>query len=490
MSAFSKNLSAAFEAYNGKRYGDAEAACRTMLRTAPKDGQVCFLMGMVLHRAGRNQEAVHWLSQAAEVQPESGDVLRGLGCAYSAMGDQPRAAESFARSIQLNPENPDAYYSMGNACQRMGQLEKAISLYRKAVELNPQDYQSWNNLGKTFKDLNRLGDAIAAYERSLRIRPDFALTHGNLALALLAAGRLEEGFREYEWRWCINGKKAASRPYLQPEWHGEPIRQQTLFVHAEQGFGDMVQFVRFVPLARDLGARVILESPPQLLRLLQYSGCADAVIGVGESLPPFDYYVPMMSLPRVLRATLETIPNQTPYLALPPADPALDAPEGHLKLGLAWAGSPGHHDDAARSIPLEHLLPILDIPGITVFSLQVPMPTRDQPWVRSHPGLVDLAAQLSDFYDTAAVIAQLDLVISVDTAVAHLAGALGKPVWTFVPHSPDWRWLLDRSETPWYPSMRLFRQTQRGSWQTAIELVTEELRRVSCLATSGRVSSH
>ncbi|HVM59505.1 MAG TPA: tetratricopeptide repeat-containing glycosyltransferase family protein [Verrucomicrobiae bacterium] len=475
MKSIGEDLDAAIKAYRDRRYDDAEAACRAALRDAPKDGQACFLLGMVLHKTGRDKEAIQWLSQAAEIQPESAKVFSGLGCAHYAMGDDSRAADCFAQSIRLDPQHADAYYSMGNACYRMGQLERAVTLYRTAVELNPRDEESWNNLGTALEDLNRVEEAIAAYDRALEIRPDYARCRGNRAVALLAAGRLGEGFREYEWRWCRNNHRVPSRPYPQPVWGGEPMDDQTLFIHAEQGFGDMIQFVRFAPLARARVARVILECQKPLQRLFQFCGCAHAVITPGETPPPFDRYIPLVSLARVLRITLDTIPNKTPYLVAPPIADLPSVAAGCYKVGLAWTGDPRHHHDATRSIPLEKLVPLLQAPGITFFSLQVPVPARDRRCLRSLPRVVDLSGRLTDFYDTAAVIGQLDLVISVDTAVAHLAGALGKPTWTLLPHCADWRWLRERSDTPWYPTMRLLRQPRSGDWESLIRLATEQL---------------
>ncbi|HTS16111.1 MAG TPA: tetratricopeptide repeat protein [Verrucomicrobiae bacterium] len=475
MESFNRELDVAFEAYKAGHYDEAEVACQALLLAAPGDGQVCFLLGMVLHKEGRDEEAVRWLSRAATFQPESAQIVSGLGCAYSAMGENHLAMDYFARSIQLDPRCADTYYSMGNACYRMGQTERALSLYRTAVELNPRDHESWNNLGTTFKDLNRTEEAIAAYDRALGVDPNHARTHRNRAIALLAAGRLEEGFREYEWRWCRDGQRTASRPYPQPVWDGEPIPEQTLFVHAEQGFGDMIQFVRYVRAARTRAARVILECQEPLRRLFQFCGFADATIAVGENPLAFDCYVPLMSLGRVFRTSLDTIPNEVSYIRQPPGDTLPPAPDGHRKVGLAWAGDPKHHHDAARSIALEKLVPLFQTPGITFYSLQTPVPPGDVAVLRSLPGVVDLGGQLKDFHDTAAVIGQLDLVISVDTAVAHLAGAMGKPTWIFLPCCPDWRWLLHRSDTPWYPTMRLLRQPATGQWDTTIQLATEQL---------------
>ncbi len=293
---------------------------------------------------------------------------------------------------------------------------------------------------------------------------------------MLTAGRLAEGFREYnEWRF----HSIQRREFPQPAWLGEDIAGKTLFLHAEQGFGDAIQQVRFVRLARERAGRVILECRPELKTLFVHSGCADVVIGYGEEIPPFNVFTSLLSLPGILGVTLETIPHEVPYLkaAVDGALPA--APAGHLKVGLAWAGNPTHHNDVARSIRLEELIHLLAVPGVTFYSLQKVMPAHDDACVRARAKLVNPGGPpeevLKDFLATAGVIAQLDLVIAVDTAVAHLAGALAKPVWTLLPFAPDWRWFRDREDTPWYPTMRLFRQEERNQWEPVIERVAKEL---------------
>ena len=474
MESSRKTLDAALGAFDNGRYEEAAALCRTLAQAVPEDGQALFLLGMSLYKAGLHDESIIWLSRAAAVQPGSARVFSGLGCAYEAAGDYRRADECLAQAIKLNPLDADAHYNMGNVCHRMRQPEKAVSSYRQAVELNPADYESWHNLGKTLKDLNRIDESVAAYDRALELRSDLVLTHCNRALALLRAGRLEEGFREYEWRWRAT---LSLRGYPQPLWEGEALPDQTLLVLAEQGFGDEIQFVRFVRQARERMGRVVLECRAQLKTLFEHSGCADAVVTYGDAPPSFDCYGSIMSLPRIFQTGLATIPG-TPYLAAPSCEDLPLASSATFKVGLVWAGNPRHHDDAARSMRLKDLDPILRTPGVVFYSVQMPVPSRDEAEVRSHPNIVDLSGRIKDFLDTAAVVGAMDLVIAVDTAVAHLAGALGKPVWTCVQYSPDWRWLLDRPDTPWYPTMRLFRQPRRGEWRPVARQMAKELRRL------------
>ena len=324
--------------------------------------------------------------------------------------------------------------------------------------------------------MNRLEESIQAYDRAVLVKPDYALARYGRAISLLTAGRLLEGFREYN-DWRHHGIKP--REFSQSAWHGEFIPDKTLFLHAEQGFGDAIQHVRFIPQARERTAKIILECRPELKTLFTYSGCADVVIAYGETIPPFDHFTSLASLPGILGVTLPTIPAQVPYLKAPPVRPLPSAPIGHLKIGLAWAGNPSHHNDAARSLRLEELAPLLQVPNTTFYNLQRPVPTRDETYFQSGIKLLDLGGEVKDFLDTSAVMAELDLVITVDTSMAHLAGALAKPVWTMLPYSPDWRWLLDRADTPWYPTMRLFRQSQRGQWHSVVSQMIEKLNHIS-----------
>jgi hypothetical protein len=301
--------------------------------------------------------------------------------------------------------------------------------------------------------------------------PGYLIALQGRAIALLTAGRLAEGYRDYESRW----RTIARRNFAMPEWNGQTIAGKTLFLHAEQGYGDGIQSARYAKLARRRCGCVILECRPELKTLFAHSGVADQVIAFGEEIPPADFVISVISLPGLLGFTLENIPGQTPYLKAPPAAQPLGAPDGKLKVGLTWAGSPTHCDDANRSISLALLAPLLAARGVSFYGLQVPVPQRDAAAMKDFPNLKDLGG-FKDYLATASAMKEMDLVISVDTSVAHLAGALAKPVWTMVQFAPDWRWFAQFGErTPWYPTMRLFRQHRRGDWQAVIALVAAEL---------------
>ena len=512
---YDRSLKLAFEMQNAGRGAEAEALCRVLMQIRPQDAQLLFLLGMVLHQGGRDEEAVEWLSLAAQYQPQSARIFSGLGCAYQKLQDHSRAAAAFEKAKRLEPQSAATDYNLGNTCYQLGQIEQAATLFRSAVEKDPRDSASWNNLGKCLTELNRLEESIEAYNRALAIAPDYALARYGRAISLLTAGRLPEGFRDYEARWHL----ITPRQFQQPEWIGELALGKTLFLHAEQGFGDSIQMVRFIPAARARVGHVILECRPELQTLFQYSKCADTVIPHGVAIPPFDCRLSLISLPRVLGVTLDTIPNRVPYLRAPScgwlplalwskdmnakqnldtATPQGKAQPGWLKVGLAWAGNPDHRQDAARSLRLEQLAPVLQVPGVAFYNLQQPVPAGDLACLQTMSASIHTGLKLADFLDTASVIAEMDLVIAVDTAVAHLAGALGKPVWILLHHSSDWRWLLDRpgssrgvitsnpnappapllrGASAWYPTAQLFRQTERGEWKAPILRVAEALKR-------------
>jgi tetratricopeptide (TPR) repeat protein len=469
-----RTLNLAFELNNAGRTMEAEALCRVLVQVRPGDVQALFLLGMVLHKERQDEEAVKWLSQATQYRPESAKLFTGLGCAYQSLKDYSRAANAFEEAMKLEGPSAANCYNLGNNCFQLDQIERAAALFRQAVEINPRDFACWNNLGKCLKELNRLDESIEAYNRALNIAPDYGVARYGRAISLLAAGRLTEGCREFEWRW----HSLKPRTFPGTAWRGETLPDQTLLLSAEQGFGDAIQMVRFVAAARERVGRVILECRPELAALFQYSKCADTIVPAGTPIPPFDSYLSLISVPHIFGITLDNIPAKVPYLAAPAMDRLPGGASGRLKVGLVWAGSPAHHQDNCRSIPLADFAPILQVPGVAFYSLQKPVPTRDADYLQSQTAIINTSLELPDFLHTASVINELDLVITVDTGVAHLAGALGKPVWMLIQHSADWRWFLDSTTTPWYPTMQLFRQTTRSQWAPPIARVAKALRQL------------
>lgn len=474
--ALQRALKVAFDLHNSGRQEDAEALCRLLLPHMPQDSQLLLLLGMVLQKTGRSQEALKYLEPAAKLYPKSPRILNCLGFVYQSLKNHARAVEYYGRAIELGLGAADTYYCMGNACHQLGEVERAAELFKKAVELKPLDVASWNNLAKCLNDSNCLEESIQTYDRALAIDPQYALARYGRAVTLLAAGRWTEGFREYN-QWRTHGIK--QRQFPRPEWQGDPISGQTLFLHAEQGFGDAIQYARFLPQVRERTGKVILECRPELKTFFTRCAAAEVVLAYGETIPPFDCFTSLASLPGILDVTLSNIPNQVPYLKISIDGNLPPAPAGKLKVGVVWAGNPSHHNNANRSIPLREFAPILQVPDVHFYSLQLPVPPQDetqfQSFLQSTPNLTDLSGQLNSFLETATAVAGMDLIIAVDTGVAHLAGALARPVWTLLPFAPDWRWLLEREDTPWYPTMRLFRQKKRAQWQSVIARVSEGL---------------
>jgi hypothetical protein len=317
-----------------------------------------------------------------------------------------------------------------------------------------------------------LDDALVSYEEALRIRPDYAEAHWNRALAWLLVGNFEQGWAEYEWRW--KEKHYPPRPFEQPLWDGSPLRDRSILLHADQGLGDTLQFIRYAPLVKERGGTIIVECQDPLLRLLGSCSGIDRLVARGSALPAFDVQAPLMSLPHILGTKLATIPADVPYLSVDAAlvehwRRALGSRQP-FRIGIAWQGFPGNPRDRERSAPLAEFAPLAQVPGVQLFSLQKGPGSEQLSQAANRFAVIDMGAKTSaDFMDTAAVMKNMDLVVSVCTSVAHLAGALGMQVWVALTFDADWRWLLQRDDSPWYPTMRLFRQTERGNWQPVFE---------------------
>lgn len=432
--------------------------------------------------------AIAWMPDFAQAWNNRACVLRDLGRPADALA-------SCDHALALQPNYPDAWSNRGNALSDLNQPQEAERCYQRALELAPSFADAWNNLGLTQIDLNQHAQALLSYERALTVNPAAAETHWNESLCLLQLGQLEAGWRKYEWRWERSRIKASKRAFAQPLWLGDfSIDGKTILLHAEQGLGDTLQFCRYAALVSKLGAKVLLEVPSELKRLMSTLDGVDQLIEAGQTLPPFDCHCPLLSLPLAFKTDLASIPAQTPYLF---ADPhaarewygrIAALPAARLKVGLVWAGGNRPHvaelrkNDARRSIAFERLAPILDVPNVRFFSLQkghaaLQLP-RDEPGF----GVVDYTEELNDFADTAALVANLDLVISVDTSTAHLTGALDKPVWILNRFDTCWRWMLERADTPWYAQARLFRQPALGDWDSVIRNARDALVALSAAA--------
>jgi len=446
-----------------------------------------FQRGLAYHWAGRLPQAEAAYRQILALDPTHADAHANLGAVLGAVDRLAEAEASCRAALRLRPNYPEAHLVLGGAMLGRGRLAEAEANCREALRLRPNYPEAHHNLGAALSHLGQLAEAEASYREALRLRPNYAVAHENLGYVLLLAGRFEEGWREHEWRQRTGPLSSNARNLAAQPWRGEPVGERTILLHAEQGLGDTLQFCRYAPLMA-CGGAIILEVQPPLVRLLSRLPGVMQIVARGDRLPPFDLHCPLMSLPHAFGTTLDTIPAATPYLS---ADPALAA-KWHerlvaldgLRVGLVWAGQQGLNDpavaalDRRRSIALKALEPLGEVAGVSYMSLQTGVPGdqgADPPYGMTLHNFTD---ELHDFEDTAALIVNLDLVISVDTAVAHLTGALGKPVWLLNRFDTDWRWLLNRDDNPWYPTLRQFRQPSPGDWSSVVCAARDALRRL------------
>jgi hypothetical protein len=388
--------------------------------------------------------------------------------------------------VRLRPGGGEGHNNLGLAYAALGRWPEAEAAYREALRLNPRYPDALANLACAYHLQERTEEAEAAFQLALYLNPDYPSARWNRSLLWLQSGRFEEGWREYEWRWRrprapVYG--GAARQFRQPRWDGSPPAGKTLLLTMEQGLGDMIQFIRYAALLHDRGARVLVECPHFLARLFATCPGVAEVVAEGQRLPHFDAYAPLMSLPALLGTTLETVPAAVPYLFPDPqavADwSAVLARYPGFRVGITWQGNPHHAWDRHRSIPLAAFEPLARVPGVRLISLQRGPGTEQLDRLRGRFPVTVLPPRSDDFTETAALLASLDLVITVDTATAHLAGALGRPVWVAVAAIADWRWLFRREDSPWYPTMRLFRQRQLGRWAPVLRRVARTLARAA-----------
>lgn len=431
-------------------------------------------------KAGQVETAIrHYEAILAQV-PDDAATLNNLAIALRQVGQLDAAIRHYETLIRLQPDSAVVHFNLGNAYHDRGDLAAAIATYQKSLALEPLA-NTYVNLGLALYDAGDSGGAIAAYEQALRLNPDLGHAHTNLGMTLLMEGQWQRGWQE--WRWKAEQVLLPTIPT--PHWDGSDLRGKTLLLHTEGGFGDTLQFIRYAPLLAKQGARLGLVCPSPLQRLLQTMPALDWLAAPGAAYPPVDAHTLLLSLPKYLGTTLETIPTRIPYLSAPIAHPALPpAPGTRLKVGVTWAS--GAYQGAflkrfqqRKTCPLAIFADLFTLPDVSFYSLQVGQDPQELAALSQAQGLGDrlhdLKPQINDFADTAAWIEQLDLVIAVDTSVVHLAGALGKPTWVLLPYACDWRWGRDRADTPWYPTLRLFRQPAAGDWPSVIATVKAAL---------------
>jgi tetratricopeptide (TPR) repeat protein len=493
----------------------AMAAYRRAIQCQPNYAEAYSNLGNALRELGCDDEAIAAYRQALEIAPGAAVVWSNLA---AALWEQRKIAETAAacqRALAINPDLPEALHIQGNLFWAERKPEDAVVAYQRAIQRSPRDLAPHNNLAVALTELGRLEEAIEECRIVLQSDPAQPGAHNNLANVYFERGQLEEALREYQraldldphyseakfglamlhllrgdfahgWplyesRWKAWG--VPQRKFIQPLWDGSPLRGRRILVHAEQGLGDSIQFVRYAKLLVELGGEVIVECPRTLLDLCRTSEAVHAVVQTGDPLPLFDVHIPMLQLPASFHTSAANIPAPIPYLAADLHKRQAwrkllgDACHGGLRVGLVWASNPVNRLSRRRDLPRQALQPFLQVTGIDFYSLQVGTPTKKD-WGDLPPGhITDFTNRLHDFADTAALMMELDLVISVDTAVAHLAGALARPVWTLLPFIPDWRWGLTGETSPWYPTMRLFRQPALGDWDSVVRRVADALER-------------
>ncbi len=467
-----------------KNAQEAVPVYRRGLELDPDNAPAHTRLGLVLHQANALQEARLCYLRALEIDPDIPDALSALGMITLGLGHPLLAEKLIRRALALNPDFLSANCNLGGVLERHGRYLEAVEYLRKALATDPHHVPTLANLGLTLGNMGDHAGAAACYELALEQEPEAPNVLFNLGLEYLMAGDFARGWPAYEARWRTTIFLGKRPDFPQPLWHGDDIRGRTILIYAEQGLGDTLQFIRFIPLVALRGARVILQVQAPLLELLRGTPGADLVLSSdfvatdNDPAPLFDLHCPLMSLPVLLGIELNSIPPPLPFPCQPNASAGalaarINAPG--LRVGLVWSGSPVHVRDQQRSIPLAALATLFQLENVTFYSLQKGAATVQLEQLPSHQRPIDLNAQLLDFTHTAQVIRNLDLVITVDTAVCHLAGTLGKPVWILLPYVADWRWLMDRSDNPWYPNVRLFRQSAVNRWDDVVERVHEEL---------------
>ena len=460
-------LGAAFSLSGQRR--DAVDALSHAIRLQPAEARFYYDLGVTFAQLGQTHEAEEAYRKALRQRTHFPEALNNLGNLLRRRGAAEEAVACYRNALLQRPAFDDARYNLGLALQLLDRPEEAESCYRAVVRQLRGHHAAKNNLANTLLETGRLDEALDCYQEALRLTPDNREYRVNLGMAQLLSGNFADGWLNY-------GARSATPRNDAPLWKGEPLRGRTILLCSEQGFGDTIQFVRYAGALTELGVRVLVSCPRSLTHLLKTMPDIAGLAAITGALPVSDYQVPLLHLPAILGTRVENIPAHVPYLF---ADPdlvrewalKLAIPKSHLKVGIAWRGSPEHRNDRQRSIDPAELSALAGVPGTSFISLQQGLSDG----VRGQLPFVPLGRELNDFADTAALMSNLDLVISVDTAVAHLAGAMAVPVWTLLAYNPDWRWMLGRDDSPWYPGMKLFRQEHRGDWGSVMRRVRDQL---------------
>jgi tetratricopeptide (TPR) repeat protein len=456
-----------------KRFDEATADFERAIALKPDFAEAFNNRGNVAFELKRFENALADYNEAIARKVNNFDAYNNRGNALKELDRSEEALASYDQALRLKPDYAQAFYNRGTTLYNLRRLEEALPDLNEAIRLNPAHAEAFYNRAMVLRDLHRIDDALADFDRAISLKPDYTDALWNRGMCRLLAGRYREGWPDYEWRWHTAQMVSSRRPFRQRQWGGKTdILGKTILLHSEQGYGDTIMAARYIRRVVESGARVILDVPIAVVPLIERIEGVAATLSKGQFLPAFDLHCPMMSLPGVFETTLETIPDDVPYLSVPGAYAekwAQRLPKRGLpRLGISWGGNPEFKYDTERSIGLRPMLPLLQRADAQYFSVQKDLREGDAEILRVNQQVTPLGDAIENFADTAAIIASLDLIITSDTAVAHLAGALGKPVWVLLQFTPDWRWLLDRDDSPWYPTVRLFRQPHRDDWNAVI----------------------
>ncbi len=488
--------------YKLKRFKEALSCCDRALALRPDFAEAHCNRANALRKLKRLDEALAGYDRALSLKVNFPEAHSNRGATLHDLHRFEEAMASYGGALVLRPDFAEALSNRGNALQELKRFEEALVDYKRATLLRDDFAEAYSNRGNALRELNRFEEALASFECAIAAEPELAEAHFNAAMLLLLTGDLRSGWRQYEWRWNTDQLRSEQRHFSQPQWTGsDPIEGKTILLHAEQGLGDTLQFCRYVPLVAARGARMILEVQKPLAGLMRTLAGSPEVVAKGDALPAFDLHCPLLSLPLAFNTELDTIPGEIPYLSADPtkrnAWRARLGSHDNLRVGLVWAGDPrkqlpnAHLIDRQRSVTIDMLAPLFEVSQCEFVSLQKGEDAVAQ--LRNSAlrhCVVDWSDDFHDFSDTAALIDNLDLVIAVDTSVAHLGGALGKPVWLLNRYNTCWRWLLDRDDSPWYPHLRQFRQDSKRTWDSVIGRVAAELRdHVGC-ATRESENTH
>ncbi|MCR4290742.1 MAG: tetratricopeptide repeat protein [Candidatus Scalindua sp.] len=470
------NLGAIFQETNQPE--KAIVSYKNAIELKPDNHELYSNLGSALKELNRLDEAAGYCRHAIMLKPDYAEAYNNLGTILQEEIKFDEAITNYKQAINIKPDHARAHSNLGTTLQEQGNTEEALLYCHQAVTLDPDSAELHNNLGAILQKQEMTEEAITSYDMAIELDPDYAEAHLNKSFALLLTGNYKEGWIENEWR--LRTKTHSLRNFNKPKWNGSPLNGKTILVHAEQGFGDTIQFIRYLPMVKAQGGQVIFECHKSLNRLLKnYAGIDEIIEKTSEPDIKFDTQLPILSLPGVFGTTQDSIPSGTPYIT---ADPGLEQlwslrldNDNDFKVGIVWAGNADNKKDHIRSCALVDFSPLLKIEGTVFYSIQKGPASSEANNLPGGMKVINLNDQITDFADTAAVIANLDLIISVDTAVVHLAGALGKPVWNLLHFAPDWRWLLNRDDSPWYPEMRLFRQSKLNDWTDLFKKVKEAL---------------